>query len=120
MTKSFKKANPLDKLNQVSAQPQVTTTPEMVAEHEEPIIQPKSNIVIESQPTKKLNKEDKKYLRLDITEYHKYISIMAEHNKVSMTKYINNLIAADMIKNEEIYNKLKQLEEEINRLKRGL
>lgn len=53
---------------------------------------------------------NKKYFRLDITEYQDYISLMADYSNLSMTKYINKLIEDDMAKNVNIYNKLLQRE----------
>ena len=53
---------------------------------------------------------NKKYFRLDITEYQDYISLMADYANLSMTKYINKLIEDDMIKNINTYNKLLQRE----------
>lgn len=58
----------------------------------------------------------KKYLRLDITNYQDYISLMADHKTntsgeyVSMTQYILRLIEADKQKNIKIYEKLKEIE----------
>ena len=53
---------------------------------------------------------NKKYFRLDITEYQDYISLMSDYTNLSMTKYINKLIEDDMAKNINIYNKLLQRE----------
>lgn len=53
---------------------------------------------------------NKKYFRLDITEYQDYISLMADYTNLSMTKYINKLIEDDMAKNVNTYNKLLQRE----------
>ena len=53
---------------------------------------------------------NKKYFRLDITEYQDYISLMADYTNLSMTKYINKLIEDDMAKNINTYNKLLQRE----------
>lgn len=53
---------------------------------------------------------NKKYFRLDITEYQDYISLMADYANLSMTKYINKLIEDDMTKNINTYNKLLQRE----------
>ena len=53
---------------------------------------------------------NKKYFRLDITEYQDYISLMADYSNLSMTKYISKLIEDDMAKNVNIYNKLLQRE----------
>ena len=78
----------------------------------------------EKNPTPKAPKQKKKpeYLRLDVTDYKEYISLMAEHTSnttgkyVSMTQYILRLIEADKQKNLETYEKLEQIE----RMKREL
>lgn len=79
----------------------------------------------EKNPTPKAPKQEKKkpeYLRLDVTDYKDYISLMAEHTSnttgkyVSMTQYILRLIEADKQKNIETYEKLEQIE----RMKREL
>ena len=79
----------------------------------------------EKNPTPKAQKQEKKkseYLRLDVTEYKDYVSLMAEHTSnttgkyVSMTQYILRLIEADKQKNLETYEKLEQIE----RMKREL
>ena len=79
----------------------------------------------EKNPTPKSQKQEKKkpeYLRLDVTDYKDYISLMAEHTSnttgkyVSMTQYILRLIEADKQKNLETYEKLEQIE----RMKREL
>lgn len=79
----------------------------------------------EKNPTPKAPKQEKKkpeYLRLDVTDYKDYISLMAEHTTnttgkyVSMTQYILRLIEADKQKNIETYEKLEQIE----RMKREL
>ena len=53
---------------------------------------------------------NKKYFRLDITEYQDYISLMADYSNLSMTKYISKLIEVDIAKNVNTYNKLLQRE----------
>lgn len=53
---------------------------------------------------------NKKYFRLDITEYQDYISLMADYSNLSMTKYISKLIEDDIAKNINTYNKLLQRE----------
>ena len=79
----------------------------------------------EKNPTPKAPKQEKKkpeYLRLDVTDYKDYISLMAEHTSnttgkyVSMTQYILRLIEADKQKNIATYEKLEQIE----RMKREL
>ena len=81
---------------------------------------PKKVIVDDTEklPTPKEPKQKKKpeYLRLDVTEYKDYVSLMAEHMSnttgkyVSMTQYILRLIEADKQKNLETYEKLEQIE----------
>ena len=79
----------------------------------------------EKNPTPKAPKQEKKkpeYLRLDVTEYKDYVSLMAEHTSnttgkyVSMTQYMWRLREADKQKNLETYEKLEQIE----RMKREL
>ena len=71
----------------------------------------------EPQQNKNNSNKEKKYLRLDITDYQEYISLMADHEKavngkyVSMTQYILRLIEADKQKNIELYEKLEQIEQ---------
>lgn len=70
----------------------------------------------EPQQNKSKSKKGQKYLRLDITDYQDYISLMADHltntsgKYVSMTKYILRLIEADKQQNFELYEKLEQIE----------
>lgn len=70
----------------------------------------------EPQQNTNKSKKGQKYLRLDITNYQDYISLMAEHEKVktgkfvSQTQYILRLIEADKQKNIELYEKLEQIE----------
>lgn len=67
-----------------------------------------------------------KYLRLDITGLEDYVSLMAEHltntsgYRVSMTKYIRQLIEADKQQNSELFEKLMQINEQIDNMKREL
>lgn len=81
----------------------------------------------EKESTPKVPKQEKEkkkleYLRLDVTEYKDYVSLMAEHMSnttgkyVSMTQYILRLIESDKQKNLDIYEKLEQ----IQRMKREL
>ena len=70
----------------------------------------------EQQQNKSKGKKGQKYLRLDITDYQNYISLMAGHltntsgKYVSMTQYILRLIEADKQQNIELYEKLEQIE----------
>ncbi len=108
-TKDLKKINP----NMILA-----------GDHKEPEL-PKNDAhaKIEPEPTqpepqqdKSIGKGGKKYLRLDITGYQNYISLMAEHltntsgRYVSMTQYILRLIEADKQSNLELFQKLEQIE----------
>lgn len=86
---------------------------------------PKEEVESKEQPKPEAPKHEKKkpeYLRLDLTDYKEYISLMAEHTSnttgkyVSMTQYILRLIEADKQKNLETYEKLEQIE----RMKREL
>ena len=49
------------------------------------------------------------YLRLNITGYREYLSVMAGHHCKSITKYIQSLIDADMEQNKETYEKIKSI-----------
>lgn len=70
----------------------------------------------EPQQNKSKGKKGQKYLRLDITDYQNYISLMADHmtntsgKYVSMTQYILRLIEADKQQKIELYEKLEQIE----------
>ena len=71
---------------------------------------------LEQQQNKNNDKKGQKYLRLDITNYQSYISLMAEHltntsgKYTSMTQYILRLIEADKQQNLALYEKLEQIE----------
>ena len=54
-------------------------------------------------------KQDKKYLRLDITGLEDYIYTMARFKGLSATKYIRSLIEADLKENNLIYEKINAL-----------
>lgn len=75
-----------------------------------------TKIPLEPQHNKSNTKKGQKYLRLDITGYQDYISLMADHASntsgkyVSMTQYILRLIEADKQQNIELYKKLEQIE----------
>lgn len=72
-------------------------------------------VMAEPQQNENKNKKQK-YLRLDITDYQEYISLMADHSSntsgkyVSMTQYILRLIEADKQQNIKLYEKLEQIE----------
>ena len=71
-------------------------------------------------------KKKSRYLRLDLTDLEDYVSLMAEHltntsgNHISKTKYIRQLIEADKQKNSELFERLQQLNEQIESMKRDL
>ena len=70
----------------------------------------------EPPPNKSNGKKGPKYLRLDITDYQDYVSLMADYltntsgKYVSMTQYILRLIEADKQRNIELYEKLERIE----------
>lgn len=78
--------------------------------------EPIKPIHVDLQQNKNTNKKGQKYLRLDISGYQDYISLMAEHltntsgKYVSMTQYILRLIESDKQQNIEIFQKLEQIE----------
>ena len=96
----------------------------LAGEHKEPESSKKNiSAAVESvkspldlQQNKGNAKKGQKYLRLDITNYQDYISLMANHASntsgkyVSMTQYILRLIEADKQQNIELYEKLEQIE----------
>ncbi len=106
---NFKKGNPNVILAGENKEPDSTQTDISVAV--EPIKTPP-----ETQQKKSNTKKGQKYLRLDITNYQDYISLMANHASntsgkyVSMTQYILRLIEADKQQNIELYEKLEQIE----------
>lgn len=114
MAKGFSKNNPLDKLSGTSV-PKSTDSLE----------EPKKELMVavetkpatpETQQNKSKDKKGQKYLRLDITDYQDYISLMADHltntsgKYTSMTQYILRLIEADKQQNIAVYEKLEQIE----------
>ncbi len=68
------------------------------------------------QQNKSTAKTKQKYLRLDVTDYYNYVSLMADYfskrnNKyVSMTQYILQLIESDKQQHRDLYEKLEQIE----------
>ncbi len=108
-TKLFKGKSPVDNLNRPN-----TNTPEPPANENNSSVQDTDSQKQDSAPPPKDIK--KKYLRLDITNYQDYISLMADHKTntsgeyVSMTQYILRLIEADKQKNMELYRKLEEIE----------
>lgn len=112
MAKSFKK-NPLDNLNQTNTNPPEATEDENLAANGSSA---QDSATQETAPVPPPKDIKKKYLRLDITNYQDYISLMAYHKTntsgeyVSMTQYILRLIEADKQKNMELYGKLEEIE----------
>lgn len=110
MAKSFSKSNPLDRLSG-------TSVPKSTEVEKEPLaaIETKST-PLEPKQEKIKSKKGKKYLRLDITDYQNYISLMADYftntsgKYISMTQYILRLIEADKQQNIKVYEKLEQIE----------
>ncbi len=106
MSKSFKTKNP----NAMLAGETNTST----KEEKTVKIEPSSLDTADSERERQQKKQ--KYLRLNITDYQDYVSLMAEHftNKngkyMSMTQYILRLIEADKQENLEIYEKLVKIE----------
>lgn len=73
------------------------------------------SIVISQQSANEVQKAETKkkpyYLRLELPEdSRQYIELMSNHQKVSMTKYINDIINKDKKKNTALYEKLKEVE----------
>lgn len=112
MAKSFKK-NPLDNLNQTNTNPPEATEGKNLAANGSSAQDSNSQKEDSTPPSKDIKK---KYLRLDITNYQDYISLMADYKTnttgeyVSMTQYILRLIEADKQKNMELYGKLEEIE----------
>lgn len=106
---NFKKGNPNAILAGEHKEPDSTQTD--ISAAVEPVKTP-----LEPQQKKSNTKKGQKYLRLDITNYQDYISLMADHASntsgkyVSMTQYILRLIEADKQQNIELYEKLEQIE----------
>lgn len=107
MGKSFKNSDPNSLLSGAT-------------QHIEPTEKPQTAVVVTTPQTtpKQTESKDKKkkYLRLDVTAYQDYISLMSTHltatsgKYVSMTQYILDLIEADKQRNSELYEKLEQIE----------
>lgn len=125
MAKSFKGNNPIDNLNHSNTNPPEPLANENLTEGGSAAQDSASQETASVLPPKDIKEEDstppskgikKKYLRLDITNYQDYISLMADHKTntsgeyVSMTQYILRLIEADKQKNMELYGKLEEIE----------
>lgn len=95
-----------------------TTVKITVTEHEKQ--EPKQLKIVYAEESKQeqpgQRQAPKKYMRLDITDYQEYISLMAAYTSkttgkyISMTQYIQRLIEEDRRKNKELYDKLEQIE----------
>lgn len=113
MAKSFKGNNPIDNLNHSNTNPPEPLANENLTESDSAAQDSASQEGGSAPPPKDIKK---KYLRLDITNYQDYISLMADHKTstsgeyVSMTQYILRLIEADKQKNMELYGKLEEIE----------
>lgn len=112
MAKSFKNNNPNDNI--------LDDVPKTIDTAPQDKI-PKAAVIDDTEknhipPIQKQEKKKPEYLRLDVTDYKDYISLMAEHltntsgKYVSMTQYILRLIEADKQRNIGLYEKLEQIE----------
>lgn len=54
--------------------------------------------------------EKKEYLKLDLTGIKEYIDLISAQAGKSKTQYIQDLIRADMERNKDVYEKLKDIE----------
>lgn len=86
--------------------------------YQQPVMQQTSMPVYnEPKAASKQTKQDKsryekeKFLLLDIRGYRDYVEHMAKASNMSATKYIRSLIEQDMMRNMDIYQQHKQLEE---------
>ncbi len=108
--KNFTKMNPNVKLAGNYKEPELPENNTQAA------VEPFKPIPTEPQQNKSTSKKGKKYLRLDISGYQDYVSLMAEHltntsgKYVSMTQYIIRLIEADKQQNIDLFQKLEQIE----------
>ena len=50
-------------------------------------------------------------LKIDDTNYHEYLRIMAAIKNVSITRYLQNLILEDYKRNSEVYEKISKLKD---------
>ncbi len=112
--KSFKKNNPLENLDNAPKKPEI-----IKVEEQGTTAMPETR---EETSRKKEGTGEKKYLRLDITEYQEYVSLMSQYasktsgKHVSMTQYILRLIEADRQDKKDIYDKLIQIEQMKNEI----
>lgn len=112
--KSFKRNNPLENLDNTPKKPETIRMEEQ-----------KEAVVSEDQKEEnkeKKGKGEKKYLRLDITNYQDYVNLMAQYasktsgKHVSMTQYILKLIEMDKNNNIDIYDRLAEIEQMKNKI----
>lgn len=61
------------------------------------------------EPQEKPRKPQKNYIKFNLGEYTDYVKTMAGFKKTNVTNYIQDLIAEDMERNADIYEKLKNL-----------
>ncbi len=100
--KDFSRINPTEKFFG-AAHPEQEEQKEKTHEREQEEQIQKSSI---SSKKKKTNSD---YLRLDIYDYKEYLTTMAGFKRTSVTKYIQNLIRADMQQNKDTFEKLKNI-----------
>ena len=85
--------------------------------YQQPVMQQPVMPVYNEPKQAKASKQDKsryekeKFLLLDIRGYRDYVEHMAKASNMSATKYIRSLIEQDMMRNMDIYQQHKQLEE---------
>lgn len=104
MAKKFSDNNPLKNLSGAVQAPELP--------------QQQTSVPVSGDPgTESVTQKRKpRYLRLDITDYYDYVSLMTDHLKnksgryISMTQYILRLIEADKQQNLGLYQKLEQIE----------
>lgn len=92
--KNFKDKKPLD-----------TVGGEIEQNSKDALLKKKENTSVSS-------KKKSDYLRLDISNYREYLSTMAGFKRISLTKYIQHLIDNDIKQYSEIYEKLKNIQNE--------
>lgn len=68
-----------------------------------------SEVSKEEQQTTMKKKSNNDYMRLNIAGYRDYLSTMAGFEQMSITKYIQKLINADMENNKETYEEIKSI-----------
>lgn len=90
---------------------------QMPNNYQQPVMQQPVMPVYNEPKQAKASKQDKsryekeKFLLLDIRGYRDYVEHMAKASNMSATKYIRSLIEQDMMRNMDIYQQHKQLEE---------